>query len=183
MARHISQIGDFVPTLLKEDVVMRTLNFAPLFRSTVGFDRLFDLMDETARPDWPPYNIEKSGDANYRIRMAVAGFGPDDVEVTQQGNTLTVAGQKTTEQGNSEILHQGLAFWNFRQTFSLADHVKVASANLQDGLLAIELVREVPEELKPRRIELSGRAAAVISAQNNQPKLMEGAQDRTAKVA
>jgi molecular chaperone IbpA len=92
-------------------------------------------------------------------------------------------GQKTAEQGNSEVLHQGLAFRNFRQTFSLADHVKVASANLQDGLLAIDLVREVPEELKPRRIEIGGRSSTTISAQDNQPKLVEGAQDRTAKVA
>lgn len=153
---------------------MRTYNFAPLFRSTIGFDRLFDRVnDNTPRPDWPPYNIEKTGDACYRIRMAVAGFGAREVEITQQGNTLIVTGQKAPEQDQQEMLHQGLPSHDFRQSFSLADHVKVASANLENGLLSIELVREVPEELKPRRIEIGTRDGTGVSAQDIRPKLVD----------
>ncbi len=98
---------------------MRTYDFAPLFRSTVGFDRLFDLLDNSARSDWPPYNIEKQGENQYRISMAIAGFGPNEIELTQQGNTLLVAGQKKTEEGNHEMLHRGLAHRGFKQTFNL----------------------------------------------------------------
>jgi molecular chaperone IbpA len=157
-----------------EDVVMRTYNFAPLFRSTIGFDRLFDLVNDNApRPDWPPYNIEKTGDACYRIRMAVAGFGAREVEITQQGNTLIVTGQKAPEQDQQEMLHQGLPSHDFRRSFSLADHVKVASANLENGLLSIELVREVPEELKPRRIEIGTRDGTGVFAQDIRPKLVD----------
>jgi molecular chaperone IbpA len=160
--------------LLMEDVVMRTYNFAPLFRSTIGFDRLFDLLNDNApRPDWPPYNIEKMGDTCYRIRMAVAGFSAREVEITQQGNTLIVIGQKAPEQDQQEMLHQGLPLHDFRQSFSLADHVKVASANLENGLLSIELLREVPEELKPRRIEIGTRAGTAVSAQDIRPKLVD----------
>jgi molecular chaperone IbpA len=148
---------------------MRTYDFAPLFRSTVGFDRLFDMLDSSARPDWPPYNIERRGENQYRISMAIAGFGPNEVELIQQGNTLWVTGQKSSEPDHQEMLHQGLAFRNFKQTFNLADHVKVTAANLENGLLSVELTREVPEQLKPRRIEVGSPAA--ISGQNNQPKL------------
>lgn len=134
---------------------MRAFDFAPLYRSTVGFDRLFDLLDSSARPDWPPYNIEKKNENEYRISMAIAGFGPDEVDLVQQGPSLLVSGQKKTEQDERQFLHQGLAFRSFKQTFSLADHVKVAGASLENGLLSIDLVREVPEQLKPRRIEIS----------------------------
>jgi molecular chaperone IbpA len=133
---------------------MRTFDFTPLYRSTVGFDRLFDLLDTNARPDWPPYNIEKKGDNEYRISMAIAGFGPDEVELIQQGPTLIITGQKKAEQDERQMLHQGLAFRTFKQTFSLADHMKVGGASLENGLLSIDLVREVPEQLKPRRIEI-----------------------------
>ncbi len=126
---------------------MRTLDFAPFYRSTVGFDRLFDMLESTARPDWPPYDIEKKGDDRYRITMAIAGFRPDEVELTQTGNTLSVSGQKA-EKENRELLHQGIASRNFRQTFNLADHVKVVSANIDNGLLAIDLVREVARAIK-----------------------------------
>jgi molecular chaperone IbpA len=149
---------------------MRTYDFAPLFRSTVGFDRLFDMLDNNARPDWPPYNIERRGENEYRISMAIAGFGPNEIELTQQGNILWVTGQKKTEPDQQEMLHQGLAFRNFKQTFNLADHLKVTAANLENGLLSVELTREVPEQLKPRRIEVGSPAAAVVG-QNNQPKL------------
>ena len=134
---------------------MRTFDISPLYRSTVGFDRLFDLLDDTARPDWPPYDIEKKAENQYRISMAVAGFGSDEIELTQHGTMLIVTGRKKVEEEGRQVLHRGIALRNFRQTFSLADHVKVAAANLENGLLSIDLVREVPEQLKPRRIEIA----------------------------
>jgi molecular chaperone IbpA len=141
-------------------------DFSPLYRSTVGFDRLFDLIDQTARQDasspWPPYNVEKTGDDQYRITMAIAGFSPDDVEITQKENTLLVAGQKHPEQENAQYLHHGIATRNFQQTFSLADYVKVKGASLENGLLTIDLVREVPEELKPHRIKIATGGAKTI---------------------
>jgi molecular chaperone IbpA len=152
---------------------MRTYDFAPLFRSTVGFDRLFDMLDNSTRPDWPPYNIERSGENQYRISMAIAGFGPSEIELTQQGNTLWVSGQKGTEQDHQEMLHRGLALRSFKQSFSLADHVKVTAANLENGLLVIELLREVPEQLKPRRIEVVS-PAATLSRQDRPPEIAHG---------
>ncbi len=153
--------------------VMRTYDFTPLFRSAVGFDRLFDMIESSVRPDWPPYNIEKNGENQYRISMAIAGSAPNEIELIQQGNTLLVTGQKKTEPKHQEMLHQGLASRSFKQTFNLADHVKVASADLENGLLVVELVREVPEQLKPRRIELGSHAAA-LTAQDNQQRLTQG---------
>jgi molecular chaperone IbpA len=162
---------------------MRTYDFAPLFRSTVGFDRLFDALDSTtARSDWPPYNIERCGEHHYRISMAIAGFGRDEIELTQQGNTLVVAGRKEREQRPQEVLHQGLAFRDFKQSFNLADHVKVVSASLENGLLSVDLTREVPEQLKPRRIEVGAPARGNIG-QDNQPKLVGEHQDRQTKAA
>ncbi len=161
---------------------MRSYDFAPLFRSTVGFDRLFDLIDSTARQDWPPYNIEKRGVAQYRISMALAGFAPHEIELVQQGNTLTVTGQKKAPNDQIEVLHQGLTYRNFKQSFSLADHVKVASANLENGLLSVELIREVPEELKPRRIEV-GSATTSLPQQAQRPELVSHQTDRQAVAA
>lgn len=143
------------PCCSRENVVMRNFDISPLYRSTVGFDRLFDLLDNTARPDWPPYDIEKKTENEYRISMAIAGFGSDDIELTQHGTTLLVTGQKKAQDEGRQVLHQGIAFRNFKQTFNLADHVKVAAAHLENGLLSIDLVREVPEQLKPRRIEIT----------------------------
>ncbi|MER8694777.1 Hsp20 family protein [Mesorhizobium opportunistum] len=137
---------------------MRSFDYAPLYRTTVGFDRLFDMLENSVRSDWPPYNIEKNGNNDYRITMAVAGFGLDEVELVQNGPELSVIGQRKPDQENREILHRGLAIGNFKQVFKLADHVKVKAANLQNGLLSVDLVREVPEELKPRRIEISSEA-------------------------
>jgi molecular chaperone IbpA len=168
-ARQAQTITAVVSMLLKEDVVMRTYDFSPLFRSTVGFDRLFDMLDNATRPDWPPYNIEKVREDQYRISMALAGFGPNEIELIQQGNTLTVTGQKKAKTSNEGMLHQGLAFRNFKHSFNLADHVKVASAKLENGLLSVELIREVPEELKPRRIELT----STVAPQDNQPRLAD----------
>lgn len=149
---------------------MKAYDFSPLFRSTVGFDRLFDLADTSIRPDWPPYNIEKKGEDQYRISMAVAGFTPTEIELIQQGNTLTITGQKKASSAPQEMLHHGLASRDFKQTFNLADHVKVTSANLESGLLLVELFREIPEQLKPRRIQL-GSATTTITGQDNQQKL------------
>ena len=160
---------------------MRTYDFAPLFRSTVGFDRLFDMLD-SARSDWPPYNIEKAGENEYRISMAVAGFGSNDIELTQQGNTLLVSGQKKSDQNGSEMLHHGLAHRGFRQTFNLADHVKVTTASLENGLLSIELTREIPEQLKPRRIEISAPSVN-ITGQDNRAKLSDQTGDRQPRAA
>lgn len=134
---------------------MRSTEFAPLFRSTVGFDRLFDMLENSVRPEWPPYNIEKQGESAYRITMAVAGFRPDEVELTQHGAELIVIGRKKPEENAPQLLHRGLAIGNFKQAFRLADYVKVANASLENGLLIIDLVRELPEELKPRRIALT----------------------------
>ena len=163
---------------------MRTFDYSPLFRSTVGFDRLFDLVDSSARPDWPPYNIEKNGENEYRISMAIAGFGPEEIELVQEGNTLTVSGEKrVSTDSRHEMLHQGLAFRNFKQSFNLAAHVKVETASLDNGLLSVRLVREIPEQLKPRRIKL-GAAQETIASQDNRTKL-EGSQqmERQAQAA
>ena len=159
---------------------MRTYDFTPLFRSTVGFDRLFDMIESSVRPDWPPYNIEKIGENQYRISMAIAGFAPDEIELVQQGSLLVITGQKKSEPKHQEMLHQGLASRSFKQTFNLADHVKVASADLENGLLLVELVREIPEQLKPRRIELGSRVAAVTGQDNRQKLTQENAAERQA---
>ena len=139
---------------------MRTYDFSPLYRSTVGFDRLFDLLDQSARteaqPNWPPYNVERISEDDYRITMALAGFSPDEIELVQKENSLLIAGHKNAEQEQgSEVLHRGIATRPFRQTFNLAEHVKVRAAAFENGLLTIDLNREVPEALKPRRIEIA----------------------------
>jgi molecular chaperone IbpA len=138
---------------------MRSSEYAPLFRSTVGFDRLFDMLENSVRTDWPPYNIEKKSENEYRITMAVAGFGPDEVVLTQHGPELTVAGEKKPDESDRQILHRGLTVGNFKQVFKLADYVRVANASLANGLLAIDLAREIPEEMKPRRIAVSAAAS------------------------
>lgn len=134
---------------------MRTLDIEPLYRTTVGFDRLFEMLENGARPDWPPYNIEKISDEEYRISMAVAGFGPDEIDLTQNGTDLTVTGQRKVEQDGRQVLHRGLAIQDFTQIFKLADHVRVTDARLANGLLAVDLVREVPEKLRPRQIKIT----------------------------
>jgi len=133
---------------------MKTLELTPFYRSTVGFDRLFDLVDSSVRSDWPPYDIEKLNDDEYRISMALAGFMPNEIDVTQQGASLLVTGQKQVVENDREILHRGIAARSFKQVFNLADHVRVKSAALENGLLEINLQHEVPEALKPRKIEI-----------------------------
>ena len=151
---------------------MRTFDFTPYYRATVGFDRLFDLLDKSVRSDWPPYNIEKKGEDQYRITMAVAGFAQGEIELVQHGTTLLVTGQKGEEQG-SQMLHQGIASSSFRQSFNLADHVKVVGANLENGLLAIDLVHEVPEQLKPRRIDIGSNGLAKLGEQSKAQKQID----------
>ena len=151
---------------------MRTYDFSPLYRSTVGFDRLFDALDQSARaeaaPNWPPYNIERTSEDDYRITMALAGFSPEEIELVQKENTLFVAGHKNTDQEQgAEILHRGIATRPFRQTFNLAQHVKVINASFENGLLTVELKREVPEALKPRRIEIATGSGETSLPQNN----------------
>jgi molecular chaperone IbpA len=138
---------------------MRPIDFAPLYRSTVGFDRLFDLVDsvtgfDQASPGYPPYNIERLGENEYRITMAVAGFGQDELRVDVKEQTLTVAGARKAEDKERHYLHRGIAARNFERRFQLADHVEVKGADLQDGLLHVELMRNVPERLKPRTIAI-----------------------------
>jgi molecular chaperone IbpA len=156
---------------------MRTFDFSPLYRSTVGFDRLFDMLDHATRvepmPNWPPYNIEKAGDDRYVITMAVAGFGLDEIELTQRENTLVVTGQKHGAEEGKQYLHRGIATRAFKQTFNLADHVKVTGASLDNGLLTIELAREVPEALKPRRIAIASGRGPTSVAQDTQPQQIE----------
>jgi len=137
---------------------MRTaFDFSPFYRSSIGFDRVFDLLENANRltsiDNWPPYDIARTGDDAYRISMAVAGFAQSDLSITQQQNMLVVAGQKSAED-NGEYLHRGIARRDFERRFELADHVKVAGAALENGLLTIDLKREVPEAMKPRRIEI-----------------------------
>jgi molecular chaperone IbpA len=150
-------------TLLSQEVSM-TFDFAPLFRTAIGFDRLARLVDTAqeaaAAPSYPPYNIEKTGDDSYRLTMAVAGFGPEDLEVTVRDNTLIVAGRVAAEQPRSELLHRGIAGRAFERRFVLADHIVVEDADLKNGLLHVGLKRVVPEALKPRRVAINGAAPA-----------------------
>ena len=138
---------------------MRTIDFAPLYRSVVGFDRLANLL-ETAAADgaagYPPYNIERTDENAYRVEIAVAGFRPEELNVEVKENLLTVQGRKAANDDQRRYLHRGLAERNFERRFQLADYVVVKTADLTNGLLAIELVRELPEALKPRRIEIGG---------------------------
>ena len=147
---------------------MRTLDLSPLYRSAVGFDRLAGLLESAARTSqetgWPPYNIETTGENAYRIEIAVAGFKPDELNIEVKENLLTVTGRKTAnDDAQKTYLHRGLAERDFERRFQLADYVIVSDANLDNGLLSIELKRELPETLKPRRIAI-GTASALIEA-------------------
>lgn len=149
---------------------MNHFDFSPLFRSSIGFDRLSRLIDESMRGadqvGYPPYNIEKIGENDYRIAMAVAGFAADEITLVQQENTLVVAGQKKDgDSGTGTYLHRGIAQRSFERRFQLADFIRVASARLDNGLLYVDLVREVPEAMKPRRIAIeAGTKPNVLEA-------------------
>jgi molecular chaperone IbpA len=144
---------------------MRTFDLAPLYRSTVGFDRLFSMLDgfESA-PGYPPYNIERTGENDYRVTVAVAGFGENDLSIEAKENTLTIKGSKQTkEEQDGEVLYQGIAARAFERVFQLADHVQVKRASLENGLLHVDLVREIPEAKKPRQIPIgNGKAKAQV---------------------
>lgn len=141
-----------------------TLDFSPLLRSSIGFDRFVNVLEAANRVEqfenWPPYDIAKTGQDDYRITMAVAGFSQDELTITQEQNVLLVAGEKTDD-SKVHYLHRGIAGRTFQRRFQLADYVRVEAASLVNGLLAIDLKREVPEELKPRRIEIGPDIAAL----------------------
>jgi molecular chaperone IbpA len=140
---------------------MRTFDLAPLYRSTVGFDRLFSMLDGfEAAPGYPPYNIERTGENDYRISVAVAGFGPNELSIEAKENTLTIKGDKQVkEEQAGEVLYQGIAARAFERVFQLADYVTVKNASLENGLLHVDLVREIPEAKKPRQIPIGNGSA------------------------
>ncbi|MDO8909210.1 MAG: Hsp20 family protein [Pseudohongiella sp.] len=138
---------------------MRTFDFAPLYRSTIGFDHLSQLLDsiaqrEQTQPSYPPYNIERLGNDDYRITMAVAGFTDAELKIQSEQQTLKVRGEKADDSAERQYLHQGIAARNFERVFQLADHIKVVNAHLENGLLHVDLRREVPEAMKPRQIQI-----------------------------
>ena len=142
-----------------------TFDFAPLWRSTIGFDHLADLVDSSLRQasddNYPPYNIERSSEDHYQITLALAGFAPEDVNVTAEQNTLTIEGKKAGKD-EREYLYQGIAARPFRRVFNLADYVQVKQASFKDGLLVIDLAREIPEAMKPRRVAINGAGSHQI---------------------
>jgi len=148
---------------------MRTFDLTPLYRSTIGFDRLFSMLDQLpgfdgAGSGYPPYNIERTGENAYRITVAVAGFSESDLAIEVKEGTLTIKGEKQhkTDETTGEVLHQGIASRAFERTFQLADHVEVNGASLENGLLHVELIREVPEAMKPRQIRIGAKQPQVI---------------------
>jgi molecular chaperone IbpA len=152
---------------------MRTYDLSPLYRSTVGFDRLFSLLDQVTGPEqaptYPPYNIERTGENNYRISVAVAGFEESELTIETKDNTLLIRGSREAKaqdseaaQPRTEVLYQGIAARAFERRFQLADHVQVTGASLRNGLLHVELVHEVPEARKPRRIEIGSSTPRVV---------------------
>lgn len=148
---------------------MRTFDLAPLYRSTVGFDRLFSMLDGfDAAPGYPPYNIERTGENDYRITVAVAGFAEGELTIEAKENTLAIKGEKQVkEEKPGEVLYQGIAARAFERVFQLADHVLVTGANLENGLLHVDLVREIPEAEKPRQIAINGNGKGA------KPKVVE----------
>ena len=145
-----------------------TFDLAPLYRSTVGFDRLFSLFDELGNdgtPGYPPYNIERTGDNAYRITVAVAGFAEPELNIEVKENTLTIRGEKQVKTENqAETLYQGIAARAFERVFQLADYVQVKGASLENGLLHVDLVREIPEAKKPRQIQIGNGKVNVVEA-------------------
>ena len=149
---------------------MRTIDFTPMFRSTVGFDRLMQIADAALRTGdqtqgFPPYNIEKLGEDSYRVTMAVAGFADSELDITLDDGTLTVAGRPVVAEGSKQYLHRGIARRAFERRFELAEHIKVVGAKLANGLLDIELARDVPEALKPRKIAIGASNGGTIGVE------------------
>ena len=159
---------------------MARIDFTPYRRSTVGFDHLFDLLESSVRnsgDNYPPFNIEKRGEDEFRITLALAGFKPENIDITAQQNLLTVTGRKQDEArgADSEMLHVGIANRGFERRFELADHVRVSGADLADGLLVIDLLREVPEAMKPKKIAINGQKSSL--------SLVDGSSDKSEKDA
>jgi molecular chaperone IbpA len=153
-------------------------DFTPYRRSTVGFDRLFDFLESATRTEasdnYPPFDIEKMSDDRYRITLAVAGFRSDELDITARQNMLVITGRKSESRNkDGNYLHMGIATRAFERRFELADFVRVENADLRDGLLAIELVREIPEAMKPRKISIGGGADRPIEAERSQPEQIE----------
>ena len=150
-------------------------DFAPFRRSTVGFDRLFDMLENNSgaqtQENYPPFDLIKVGDNDYRIELAVAGFKPDEIDITSQQNQLIVSGRKGEEsdQKGEDYIYRGIATRSFERRFALADHIQVRGADLRDGLLAIELVREIPEAMKPRKINIGGAAEQSAIGKSDKP--------------
>lgn len=141
---------------------MRTLDFSPLYRTAIGYDHVLNMLENATRGEakntgYPPYNIEVIEQDKYQITLAVAGFAENEIEITSEHNKLKIQGKQTADQDERNFLHQGIAARNFERTFELADHVKVVDAELKNGLLQINLVKEIPEAMKPRRIEIGSR--------------------------
>ncbi len=162
---------------------MRSVDLTPLLRATVGFDRMMNLLDAQTRLDqgdgFPPYNLEKIGDDQYRIIMAVAGFGDDDLEVTVKENSLLIKGKKAEpEPQDVKYLYRGIATRAFERRFELADHIKATRARLENGLLSLDLVREIPEAMKPRTISIQSgslQSGSLQSGRGTKPKVLENA--------
>ena len=150
-------------------------DFAPYRRSTVGFDRLFDMLENSAgaqtQENYPPFDLIKLGDNDYRIELAVAGFKPDEIDITAQQNVLIVSGRKNeeNEQSGNDYIYRGIATRSFERRFALADHIQVKGADLKDGLLSVELVREIPEAMKPRKINIAGSSERSAIGGGEQP--------------
>jgi molecular chaperone IbpA len=147
---------------------MRSFDLTPLYRSTVGFDRLFSLLDQVngdGAPGYPPYNIERTGENDFRITVAVSGFSQEDISIVAKENTLTIKGEKVANENSkqSEVLYRGIASRAFERTFQLADFVQVKNASLENGLLHVDLVREIPEAKKPRQIPITSGAPAQVT--------------------
>ncbi len=167
---------------------MRGMDFSPYRRSTVGFDRLFDFLESAGRAEqdnYPPFDIEKLSDDQYRITLAVAGFRREDIDITALQNMLVITGRRANENRNKDgnFLHVGIATRAFERRFELADFVRVTSADLADGLLTIELVREIPEAMKPRKVEIGGGASRPATIENSAPAANDSEVERQAQTA
>ena len=171
--------GGFNNSRSMEDYPMRTNDLAPFYRSTVGFDRFFSLLDQAASdgsPGYPPYNIERTGDNTYRISVAVSGFSQAELSIVAKENTLTIKGEKSANEngkGKAEVLYRGIAARAFERAFQLADFVLVKNASLENGLLHVDLVREIPEAKKPRSIPITTTNAAA-------PQVVDGSAEKAA---
>jgi molecular chaperone IbpA len=168
-------------------MIMRSFDFTPYRRSTIGFDRLFEFLENASgdqADNYPPYDIEKLSDDRYRITLAVAGFSQSEIDITARQNLLTVTGRKAENRGrDGSFVHMGIATRAFERRFELADFVRVEDAQMKDGLLSIELVREIPEAMKPRRIEINGGGTRTLEAEAQPQAQAEPQRDEARETA